>query len=119
MMREPAEFAGPARTGEATPGLLGIDPDAQEWIRSGDGDGAIEVAFPLPPGTPGWERGDWVLMRVAGDDTRRVLAFTRHEWTCFLDGVRKGEFDAAAQFVRGGLPAVPGAGPGPGPGENL
>jgi hypothetical protein len=36
-------------------------------------------------------------MRVAGDPERRVLVYDRHEWVCFLDGVRKGEFDNAAR----------------------
>ena len=104
---------------------LGIDPDAQEWQRSGEGAGAIEVTFtggargvprasgvPRAPGVPGVRgRGgggsaaradepgraeDWVLMRVAGDPDRRVLVFDRNEWECFLDGARKGEFDDAA-----------------------
>jgi len=35
-------------------------------------------------------------MRVAGDQARRVLVFDRNEWECFLDGVRGGEFDDAA-----------------------
>ncbi len=35
-------------------------------------------------------------MRVAGDPDQRVLVFDRHEWECFLDGARNGEFDAAA-----------------------
>jgi hypothetical protein len=35
-------------------------------------------------------------MRVTGDPEQRVLVFDRHEWECFLDGARKGEFDAAA-----------------------
>jgi hypothetical protein len=26
-----------------------------------------------------------------------VLVYDRHEWVCFLDGVRKGEFDDAAR----------------------
>jgi len=41
-------------------------------------------------------RAEWVLMRVAGDPDQRVLVFDRHEWECFLDGARNGEFDAAA-----------------------
>jgi Domain of unknown function (DUF397) len=85
---------------------LGIDLAAQVWHRSGHGDGAIEVAFvpsSLGPGStspapgraaPG--RAAWVLMRVAGDPDQRVLVFDRHEWECFLDGARNGEFDAAA-----------------------
>jgi hypothetical protein len=87
---------------------IGIDLAAQQWSRSGDGDGSIEVAFPVAPpsaaasdGHPGsgaatWERGDWVLMRVTGDLSGRVLVFDRNEWACFLDGVRNGEFDDAA-----------------------
>jgi hypothetical protein len=93
---------------------LGIDLDAQAWHRSGDGDGAIEIAFAHaadaypanntdpsdrtdasdPAGPAG--RAEWVLMRVAGDPEQRVLVFDRHEWECFLDGARKGEFDDAA-----------------------
>ena len=65
---------------------LGIDLAAQAWHRSGTGGGAIEVAFAT----------EWVLMRVAGDPEQRVLVFDRHEWECFLDGARKGEFDDAA-----------------------
>jgi hypothetical protein len=93
---------------------LGIDPDAQEWQRSGDGAGAIEIAFACvnsvvpeghgvfrtsggPDGHGAAEPGDgnWILMRVADDPERRVLVFDRNEWECFLDGARKGEFDDA------------------------
>jgi hypothetical protein len=76
-----------------TPEELGIDPASLAWERSGDGDGSIEVAFPL---SIRWARGDWVLMRVAGDATGRVLVFDRNEWECFIDGARNGEFDDAA-----------------------
>jgi hypothetical protein len=87
--------------GKPTPQELGIDVSAQAWERSGSGTGAIEIAFPAGPsaGTDaaaGWPRGDWVLMRVAGDEAGRVLVFDRNEWECFLDGVREGEFDDAA-----------------------
>jgi Domain of unknown function (DUF397) len=67
---------------------LGIDLAAQVWRRSGRGEGAIEVAFTY---------GSWVLMRVTGDPEQRVLVFDRHEWDCFLDGARNGEFDDAAE----------------------
>ena len=70
---------------------LGIDMGAQAWWRSGDGPGAIEVAFVREPGTG----KEWVLMRVAGDPDGRVLVYDRNEWECFLDGVKKGEFDDA------------------------
>ncbi len=43
-------------------------------------------------------------MRVTGDPGQRVLVFDRHEWECFLDGARKGEFDdAAAQPASSGV----------------
>ena len=45
-------------------------------------------------------------MRVVGDEAGRVLVFDRNEWECFLDGVRKGEFDnvvdPAGETVRRG-----------------
>jgi Domain of unknown function (DUF397) len=80
-----------------TPEQLGIDPNALTWARSGDGDGSIEVAFPL---SPRWARGDWVLVRVAGDPAARILVFDRNEWECFIDGARNGEFDEAADASR-------------------
>jgi hypothetical protein len=66
---------------------LGLDLDAQTWHRSGDVEGAIEVAFVTGPG------GRWALMRIAGDAEGRVLVYTQHEWECFVDGAKKGEFD--------------------------
>ena len=80
-------------TAKPTVEQLGIDVAAQRWQRSGAGDGTIEVAMVTGPGRPGT---DWVLMRVAGDPAGRVLVYDRHEWECFLDGVRNGEFDDGA-----------------------
>jgi hypothetical protein len=77
---------------------LGIDLAGQRWQRSGEQDGAIEIAF--IPGTAADDpagRTEWVLMRVAGDPEDRVLVYDRHEWECFLDGVRGGEFDEGAR----------------------
>jgi hypothetical protein len=78
---------------------LGIDPAEVAWERSGGGEGSIELAFPLgtADASRSWPRGEWVLMRVVGDPTMRILVFDRNEWECFLDGVRKGEFDDAAR----------------------
>jgi Domain of unknown function (DUF397) len=73
---------------------LGIDLAAQVWRRSGQGTGAIEIAFAHAHATH--DTSLWVLMRVAGDPEQRVLVFDRHEWECFLDGARHGEFDDAA-----------------------
>ena len=78
-------------TAKPTVAELGIDLAAQAWHRSGRGDGAIEVAF-----ARAGNGADWVLMRVAGDADQRMLVFDRHEWECFLDGARQGEFDDAA-----------------------
>ena len=72
---------------------LGIDIGAQAWQRSGDDDGAVEIAFVTERAGA---RPEWVLMRVAGDLEGRVLVYDRNEWECFLDGVRRGEFDDAA-----------------------
>ncbi len=82
-------------TAKPTVSELGIDPAAQAWKRSGHGDGAIEIAVTRASG-PAGAPADWVLMRVAGDPGHRVLVFDRHEWECFLDGARNGEFDDAA-----------------------
>jgi len=86
---------------------LGIDLSAQEWQRSGTGNGAIEVAVVRPADGAGAADGavpadgagdpEWVLMRVCGDPAGLVLVYDRHEWECFLDGVRGGEFDAAVR----------------------
>ena len=81
--------------GKPTPDELGIDLAGLVWQRSGEGDGSIEVAFPLGAS---WTRGDWVLMRVAGDPADRILVFDRNEWDCFLDGARNGEFDDATNL---------------------
>ena len=78
--------------GKPTVEELGIDVAEQGWQRSGEGDGSIEIAIVPDPASAG---GEWVLMRVAGDDAGRILVYDRHEWECFLDGVRKGEFDEA------------------------
>ena len=108
-------------TAKPTVSELGIDLAAQAWQRSGQGDGAIEVAFACRPGGPGGPGGttgttgttgapaaapaEWVLLRVAGDPDQRVLVFDRHEWECFLDGARNGEFDDAA--AAGPSPSYP------------
>ncbi len=83
-------------TAKPTVSELGIDLAAQAWQRSGQGDGAIEVAFALGAGPAPAARPEWVLLRVTGDADQRVLVFDRHEWECFLDGARRGEFDDAA-----------------------
>jgi hypothetical protein len=79
-------------TVKPTVAALGIDPDAQPWARSGNCADAIEVALVREPTLIS---GEWVLVRVTADPACRVLVFDRHEWECFVDGARKGEFDTA------------------------
>ena len=71
---------------------LGIDVAAQRWLAAGQDNGAVQVAFVGDP------QPQWVLLRVAGDAHGRVLVYDRHEWDCFLDGVRHGEFDDVARL---------------------
>ncbi|WP_067798431.1 DUF397 domain-containing protein [Actinomadura formosensis] len=66
---------------------LGIDPDALDWQRSASGEGAVEGAVEVA------FVGQWTLLRTSGD---LISVFDEHEWACFLDGVKKGEFDRAA-----------------------
>lgn len=79
--------------GKPTVDALGVDPAAQDWQRSGVGDGTIELAFVDALGSR------WVLMRVAGDPIARILVYSTYEWECFLDGVRNGEFDVSFDRV--------------------
>jgi hypothetical protein len=89
----PARPFPPPAPGKPSVDELGIDVAAQRWQSSGEGHGSLEVAMVSGRGPQG---GEWVLMRVAGDPAGRVLVYDRHEWECFLDGVRSGEFDDAA-----------------------
>jgi Domain of unknown function (DUF397) len=77
-------------TGKPTPDDLGVDLSGLVWQSSGAA-GGIEVATAGAHGEPGGQH--WVLMRVAGDPDGRVLVYDWHEWECFLNGVRNGEFD--------------------------
>lgn len=78
-----------ARYEKPTVEELGIDLGAQRWKRSGNEREAIEVAFAEARG----ER--WVLMRLAGSPAAPVHVFNRHEWQCFVEGAKRGEFDDA------------------------
>jgi hypothetical protein len=55
--------------------------------RSSANDGCVELAS-LPDGG--------VAVRDSKNEGGPVLTFTRHEWSCFLDGLGKGEFDDLA-----------------------
>jgi Domain of unknown function (DUF397) len=94
---EPAAPGHPGGPGKPTVEELGIEVQAQDWQRSGGGAGSIEIAFVGFGGAAARAGGEWVLMRVADDPAQRVLVYDRHEWECFLDGVKNGEFDDAAE----------------------
>jgi hypothetical protein len=82
------------RSGKPTAAELGADdPAAFSWLRSGAGPRAIQVAFTRAFGE------DWILLRVEGDEVGLVSVYSRHEWECFLDGARKGEFDGAVGLL--------------------
>ena len=78
------------RQAKPTAEELGVDTNALAWRSSSDGRGAIEVAFTKASGH------EWVLMRLSGEPNGLISVFSRVEWDCFLDGVRKGEFDDVA-----------------------
>jgi len=64
------------------------EPPAGAWRKSSfsSNNGCVEVA----------DTATHVWVRDSKDRGGPVLAFTRHEWTVFLAGVRAGEFDGAA-----------------------
>lgn len=92
---QPQAPGQPAAPGKPTVEELGIDVRALDWQRSGRGAGSIEIALVGFGGAAAPAGGEWVLMRVADDPAQRVLVYDRHEWECFLDGVKNGEFDDA------------------------
>ncbi len=56
------------------------------WVkstRSGSGGQCCEVR----------NRGEVIDVRDSKDTSGPFLTFTRDEWTAFVDGVKKGEFD--------------------------
>jgi Domain of unknown function (DUF397) len=60
--------------------------DGAQWFKSTDsGDhGCVEVAF---------HNGKVGVRDTKDGGEGPVLAFTEHEWKCFLSGTKKGEFD--------------------------
>lgn len=60
-------------------------PAGAPWRKSSasGNNGCVEIA----------DTAEQVWVRDAKDRQGPVLAFTRHEWTAFLAGVRGGEFD--------------------------
>jgi len=81
-----SEQTRPGRRPKPAAGELGVDLDALDWQGAeGGGSGAIEVAF----------TGPWVLLRTGGEGGH-VSVFDHHEWDCFVQGAKAGEFDRAA-----------------------
>ncbi len=66
--------------------LLGGEVEDLPWQMSGRGAGMFQVAIVRPDDGP-----LWVLVRLQGSPDIQV--YSRHEWECFLDGVKAGEFD--------------------------
>jgi Domain of unknown function (DUF397) len=54
--------------------------------RASGGGGCVEVA----------RRGGLIAVRDSKNPEGAVLMYTPHEWDCFLDGARRGEFDDLA-----------------------
>ena len=65
---------------------LGTGLEDLPWQTSGRGTGVFQVAIVRPEDGP-----LWVLVRLQGSPD--VQVYSRHEWECFLDGVKAGEFD--------------------------
>lgn len=64
---------------------LGRSVDDLPWQTSGHGDGMFQVAVIRP------HDAVWILVRLQGQPG--VQVYSKHEWDCFLDGTRRGEFD--------------------------
>jgi uncharacterized protein DUF397 len=62
------------------------DMEMLDWRKASasNANGCVEVA-PLPEGG--------VAVRDSKDPAGAILSFTRREWTAFLDGLDKGEFE--------------------------
>ena len=65
------------------------DPDltGASWFKSSASDsanGCVEVAL-IPDGR--------VALRDSKDTSKPAHIYTPHEWACFLDGAKKGEFN--------------------------
>ena len=85
----PAEAAAGPAEAAAGPAEAAAGPAEAADGPAADGGGSATQ--------PAADRVAWILMRVAGDPGQQVLVFDRHEWECFLDGARNGEFDDAAR----------------------
>lgn len=73
-------------TAEELSEKLGRPVDDLPWQTSGHGDGMFQVAIVRPD-----DGAVWILVRLEGKPD--VQIYNKHEWDCFLDGARRGEFD--------------------------
>ncbi len=74
-------------------------PEADPEFGQADGIGAT-TPKPCEKGSRGLagagdDAAEWVLLRVAGDPSGRVLVYDTAEWRYFVEGAQRGEFDAA------------------------
>jgi hypothetical protein len=65
---------------------IGRPIDDLPWQTSGQGAGMFQVAVIRPD-----DDAVWILVRLEGGSD--VQVYSKHEWECFLDGARRGEFD--------------------------
>ena len=68
---------------------MDTDLDGLRWFKSSASSaaGCVEIAH-LP-------QGGGVAVRDSKDRSKTPHVFNQHEWECFLDGARNGEFDDA------------------------
>jgi hypothetical protein len=68
-----------------------MDLSRARWFKASASDaanGCVEVAF---------IGGGAVALRDSKDPDKPAHIYTAHEWACFLDGARRGEFDPVSQ----------------------
>lgn len=79
-------------------------PNGQRFTVLPDGRKMDEDGFICASGTPGLRSPLWfcvsvkispdkVSVRDTKDPTKKTLEYTHPEWTAFIEGVKKGEFD--------------------------
>lgn len=73
-------------TAQELSGRLGVRLDDLPWRTSGRGEGMFQVAITCIDDTT------WVLVRLQGQ-SNDAQVYSEHEWSCFLEGARRGEFD--------------------------
>lgn len=73
------------RTSSRSGGNSCVEVSLPQWRKSSRSTKVNCVEVAIEPGA--------VLVRHSKLPTGRVLRFSRHEWDCFVQGVKAGEFD--------------------------